>query len=708
MSSGYTFTALYGSESEGPVCSLLEINSVKILLDCGWDEKFDLSTIQTLSDHASSINAILLSHSDMEHCGALLYLYSSWNCNADIYLSTPGEICLRAFLEDITEYRSTENLVNRESSDDLGQLFSPDNLKQIYSHLRPMSFGQRLYIASTIYVVPHFTENRFDGSVWEICFDSERVIYEMYVDPLANLSLTSSNVSLLITDCTQRSNKQVSNVESLLAMMLDQVIRDKGVALLPVDSSSRVIQLLWMIKRIFDKNKWEIGTFFLSNTSKSFIEKVTSFSDHFTRSAHKMSSQLNFSNIICTSDIEEVLDASSPKIVLATLPGLEGSFAMKMLIKIARQQNNLLLFTSPPPPSSLAEVIFSDPITQQFRFINRVRRRLTDEERDEFIHEQQRLRDIRRKEAEKLLQRTPSDQEEEDEWDEWGEPKNPSHSGLVYAVFADHDDDVEVDEFGTRIPFFSGNQQMNKANVNSNSLAEDMALDDAKNDSEKADKQRIMEVKEDKLTLSLHREMIDCDQRTDKQGAEYHVKKEIRPAQIICFHGKPENIKSLASLLGARIASDTESQAIDYVYHVKKAFISHELLDPGKFEILSEKQQLGVRVVRGQLRDTPEDWVLEAQRAKSSVNEVTLYEDSASQMIHEPVLVRSTPLTLQDVYEILSKNGIVCQGFGGVYKLFDGQVIIKKEENQIVVEGIFSPELKRVQNLLLSQYKAIF
>ena len=37
-----------GSESESPPCYLLQVDEVRILLDCGWDEKFDSNFIKEI------------------------------------------------------------------------------------------------------------------------------------------------------------------------------------------------------------------------------------------------------------------------------------------------------------------------------------------------------------------------------------------------------------------------------------------------------------------------------------------------------------------------------------------------------------------------------------------------------------------------------------------------------------------------------------
>lgn len=48
MTSIIKLQALSGAIDESPPCYLLQIDEVKILLDCGWDEKFDPNFIKEI------------------------------------------------------------------------------------------------------------------------------------------------------------------------------------------------------------------------------------------------------------------------------------------------------------------------------------------------------------------------------------------------------------------------------------------------------------------------------------------------------------------------------------------------------------------------------------------------------------------------------------------------------------------------------------
>ena len=85
------FTPLSGAYNEDPLCYILEIDDFCILLDCGWDDNFDINSphIKELTKYVDKIQLVLLSHSDIAHTGALPYVYGKLGLKAEIFATLP-------------------------------------------------------------------------------------------------------------------------------------------------------------------------------------------------------------------------------------------------------------------------------------------------------------------------------------------------------------------------------------------------------------------------------------------------------------------------------------------------------------------------------------------------------------------------------------------------------------------------------------------
>lgn len=71
-------TPLLGGCEDGAVCALLEIGHSRILLDCGCLIGTSPTSLQNMKSEIESIgpiDAILLSHADLAHMGALPILF---------------------------------------------------------------------------------------------------------------------------------------------------------------------------------------------------------------------------------------------------------------------------------------------------------------------------------------------------------------------------------------------------------------------------------------------------------------------------------------------------------------------------------------------------------------------------------------------------------------------------------------------------------
>jgi len=135
MTSIIKLHAVSGAMNESPPCYILQVDELRILLDCGWDENFDQDFIKELkryclwndcyynkicncyyillifeylyififylSRHVHQIDAVLLSYPDPLHLGALPYLVGKCGLNCPIYATIPVYKMGQMFMYDI-------------------------------------------------------------------------------------------------------------------------------------------------------------------------------------------------------------------------------------------------------------------------------------------------------------------------------------------------------------------------------------------------------------------------------------------------------------------------------------------------------------------------------------------------------------------------------------------------------------------------------
>ena len=151
-SSHHIFQPLYGAQADGPVCYMLETDSVTILLDCGWDETFDTGTIEPLRRVAPAVDLILISHGDLSHVGALPYALKHFDFkkNPPVYMTSPvqrlGELCLLDALFN-HGWSGRDTFLVESSSDAEKQLFTVEDVESCFREKAvPLNYRQDLTI----------------------------------------------------------------------------------------------------------------------------------------------------------------------------------------------------------------------------------------------------------------------------------------------------------------------------------------------------------------------------------------------------------------------------------------------------------------------------------------------------------------------------------------------------------------------------------
>ncbi len=81
------FSPIYGADDHVALCYVVQVNGITLLLDCGWTDDFDIELLAPLELQADALQAVLLSHSSIQHLGALPYLVSKLKCNAEVLFS---------------------------------------------------------------------------------------------------------------------------------------------------------------------------------------------------------------------------------------------------------------------------------------------------------------------------------------------------------------------------------------------------------------------------------------------------------------------------------------------------------------------------------------------------------------------------------------------------------------------------------------------
>ncbi|KAK7054222.1 cleavage and polyadenylation specificity factor subunit 2 [Favolaschia claudopus] len=331
------FTPLSGaahSSRTTPLAYLLQVDDVRILLDCGspdWSPENPPSSpdcdepafhceqyCQSLRECAPTVDLVLLSHGDLAHCGLYAYAYSRWNLKAPTYTSLPVQAMGRiATTEDIEGIRDEEDFgedepVPVQDGDSVMDDSPPvirDKLKgkyvatlnevqEAFDSVNTLRYSQPTRLQGKcqgLTITPFNAGHTVGGTIWKIRSPSSGTILyavnvnhmrERHLDGAVLINKSTGGVfeplarpDLLITDAERTAiinSKQRDRDVALIDTITSTLSSNRSSVLIPCDSSTRVLELLVLLDQHWKFSRLSYPICLLSRTGNEMLTFVRS------------------------------------------------------------------------------------------------------------------------------------------------------------------------------------------------------------------------------------------------------------------------------------------------------------------------------------------------------------------------------------------------------------------------------------------------
>ncbi|KAJ7490395.1 beta-lactamase-like protein [Mycena galericulata] len=333
-----TFTPLSGaahSSSTTPLAYLLQVDDVRILLDCGspdwspedsalnseertfhWEEY-----CQALRECAPTVDLVLLSHGDLAHCGLYAYAYSRWNLKAPTYTSLPVQAMGRiATTEDIEGIRDEEDVGDGDenptqdvvdsgdgspvppvNSDKLRRKYvaTLNEVQEAFDSVNTLRYSQPTRLQGKcqgLTITPFNAGHTIGGTIWKIRSPSSGTILyavnvnhmrERHLDGTVLMRQSAGGVfeplarpDLLITDAertsvisSRRRDRDAALIDTITSTLTSS---SRSSVLIPCDSSTRVLELLVLLDQHWKFSRLTYPICLLSRTGSEMLTFVRS------------------------------------------------------------------------------------------------------------------------------------------------------------------------------------------------------------------------------------------------------------------------------------------------------------------------------------------------------------------------------------------------------------------------------------------------
>ena len=371
MASIVKFTPITGSYQDAcPVSYLLEIDSQKLLLDCGLLPadangrfRIDDAYLKALRRIAKTVDAVLLSHGDLKHCGALPLIADCFPATVPIYATVPVH-----HMGLMTLYDTLQSLEPFNSSP-----FDYDQVDAAFDRIQRLRYSQPIQLTGSVNLMALPAGHSIGGSMWRIRkAPAEDILYtpafnhkrEAHLDGAVFDAITRP--SLMIVDASQALSPAVvkKDRDGGLFTALAASFRAGGSVLIPCDSALRLLELAFVIE-----SGWSDLMGALRSSTSSARAYILTYQAYrtlvFAKGMLEWMSQsvmkifdadrtnpFDFKHVRLIHSLEEI-SSSVPAVILASSEYLDFGHSHALLATFARSSANTILAPFEPLPGSL-------------------------------------------------------------------------------------------------------------------------------------------------------------------------------------------------------------------------------------------------------------------------------------------------------------------------------------------------------------------
>jgi cleavage and polyadenylation specificity factor subunit 2 len=743
MTSIIKVTPLSGAQDESPPCYLLQIDDFGILLDCGWDENFNMQYIDLIKKHLHQIDAVLLSYPDPPHLGALPYLVGKVGLDCPIYATFPVYKMGQMFMYDVYQSRK-----NSEEFD----IFTLDDVDAAFEKIQHLKYSQSISFKGKgqgLVITPLPAGHMLGGTIWKIVKDGEEeVVYMVDYNHKKERHLNGCMLDsigrpqLLITDAYNadyaHARRRLRD-EQLMTHII-QTMRNDGNVLICVDTAGRVLELAQLLDQMWRSQESGLMTYSLAlinnvsyNTVQFAKSQVEWMSDKIMRAFEdRRNNPFQFRHVQLCHNLTDLAKVPDPKVVLASGPDMECGYSRDLFVQWCSNPRNTIVLTNRTSPGTLARFLIDNPGKQKLSLQVRQRVRLSGKDLEDFIlQKKEKEAEERRLKAEKIKrekQELESSSESEDEEDQeyvlgktrhdlMIKSESKSKAGFFkqakksHLIFPAVEERIKWDEYGEII-------RPEDFMVVDNPVQEEVKTEVTTKTNKEEPTTPVLEelptqcisVKET-FDVEANVIFIDFEGRSDGESMRKIVT-QIKPRMLVLIGGNPGpthgmaeycRSKDIQHVFTPRVLQVVDATSESRIYQVK-------LLD----SVVS-------RLHFAKAHETELAWI-EAVLSRPEKHEFKDYDDEDMDTDEDTMMVlKTTPELLSkghtavyinepklmDFKQVLQNRGIQAEFSAGALICNNVVAVRRNEAGRLVLEGCLSDDYYVVRDLLYAQYAIV-
>lgn len=356
-------------------CHLIEVNGLRLFLDMGMyqgprEEAKRLNSY--LPDGAQRVDAIILSHGHLDHCGKLPVVVRA-GYQGPIYCTPATADVARIVMLDAAEIQEEDAAYLNRRSRDLAEpkvepLFRVTDAQAVLKQFRRVKYGVKTdlghgvsftfrdagHIIGSAYVVLEWNEA---GQNRSLLFTADVGRYDSPI--LRDPEPPPGEFAHVITESTygNRVHGPMSDVEPQLLDALKFCIERKSRLLVPSFAVGRTQTILWYMHKFMNEGRAPRVPIFIDSPMGVEVTRVTQeHADVFDEETTRLLKEtMSHSVVLATSSAQskQINAQPGPCVIIASSPTCEFGRILHHLALSVERPNDVIVFVGWTPPGTL-------------------------------------------------------------------------------------------------------------------------------------------------------------------------------------------------------------------------------------------------------------------------------------------------------------------------------------------------------------------
>jgi metallo-beta-lactamase family protein len=366
---------------------LIQTEGYNLLLDCGFyqgrREKSNREN-STLPFEASTINAVILSHAHLDHCGTLPILVKN-GFNGKIYCTSATAEIAKYILLDSAEIQKQDcEYFNRHIENPAEQIYpiyTEKNVKETVKHFEPIDYFRQSNkwtelnknIRFKLYDAGHilgsaiiFLEIKESSQTKTLAFTGDMGRENSPI--LHQPEYIIENTQTLIAECTygDRLHKPITDATSDFSDAINFAIKNKGKIIVPAFSLGRTQDIIYILHDLLDKKAIPslpiyIDSPLAENITTIFPKYIKDFNNNVERDfGIRGDSPFLLNNLTYVRSVQEsqaLNNKQGPMMVISASGMMEGGRVLHHLKNNIENPQNIILITGYQAENTLGRKI---------------------------------------------------------------------------------------------------------------------------------------------------------------------------------------------------------------------------------------------------------------------------------------------------------------------------------------------------------------